>query len=162
DHHLVRHAPRLEADRPVRADLHRAVDKDVVARGLPAAVGALEGGEDAPPRGCVHREMVGRVAEDLGVEKEGGPVEEAGSSVEVAGPDGELVGVDAVADPDRAAAGPEAPGALVDPLDRYAHSSIVRGGELLDVPGELADQVAAGGPHREEELQGVGRGEQGL
>src|SRR5262245_59578922 len=83
-------------------------------------------------------------------------------SVEVARPDGELVGVDAVADPDRAAAGSKAPGALVHPLNRNAHSPVVGGGELLEVPGEFADQVAAGGPHREEELQRVGGGEESL
>jgi hypothetical protein len=80
-------------------------------------------------------------------------------SVEVAGPDGELVRVDAVPHANRPAVGPQAPGTLVHALHRRAVAAVVGCREFLDMPRELADQVAPRGPHRKDEIENVDRRE---
>ncbi len=144
---------RGERDGAVRPDLDRRVrELVVVARGEDGRA-ALERGRDAPPRGRRDLEDVRLALASANEREDRRAVQVAVRHVEVAGPDREIVRVDAVADGRRLrAARRDAEAVLVEPLDGERPPPGTLGREALEVARVLADEVAAGGPHREDEL----------
>jgi hypothetical protein len=89
------------------------------------------------------------------IEEQGRAVEVAVGAIEVAGADGELVRVDLVTQANGLVARGDSKRALVDAGDRKRLVMKADRGELLHVAGVLADEIAAGGPDREGDREGV-------
>src|ERR1700694_1009974 len=75
------------------------------------------------------------------------------AAIQVAGTNGQLVGIDAVSQTEEAGVGGNLKGPFVEPQYRQRLPVLAHGGNILDVPRELPDQIASGSPHWHRQLQ---------
>src|SRR5581483_8199624 len=157
DGEAVRLVERGELDQLVRADLERAVDQLVVVRGDEGVRLARRGVErdgGAPAVGRVHGDARRASGQCIHIKEEAGAVPEAVRVVEVRGADRQVVGVDAVAHADApGVARVDLPRGLVALGDGERAAFAVVGGDLLHVARIFADEIRAGRPYRELEVE---------
>jgi hypothetical protein len=162
DDDAVRDAPDLEREGlEVAGEEGRVVEHVEVlgAEGVRRAGDGRQARRDLPVAEGLDLQRRGRAEQSVGVDEEVGVVPEGVAVVQLARAHAQLVGVDRVAHAHLArAAGLDAPGVLVRLRPRERAARPVARLEPLHVPLVLADEVGAGRPDRQEQVERGGRG----
>jgi len=149
---------RLKREGAVRPDLEGAVHQLVVVGGDEFLALPRQSAKRYPAWGWSDDDPVLEVPKGFRIVEQRRSIEVSMAAIEMAGPDGELVGVDPILEPNRLSGGGDLEALLVQSLERQGIAVLRKRGHLLEVAGELADQIAPRRPDgKGDDQRSVGR-----